>query len=214
MLSLIIGALGAIGSAALAVTQALAVVGMAVEGLKVVGTTLLGILKAAGIIQTETKVEELGEKALQAAEDPDSGIVFEDYDSFEEYVKDVDKYVIDPEKSKLHTEQEKVEKGLQLVSGLVIDKMPEIPIVEFFKMVIKAPEYFNEARLKEIVKYIVPGDSTLKDVIKFMDGTEKNTAKLESVENKLISLEKTINPLITNSKALDIIYDTKKHLIM
>ncbi len=209
MLSLVVGALSAIGAAAVAITKTLAVVGLAIDGLKVVANAILGLSKALGFIKQETDVEELGEKALQAEVDENSGIKFEDFDSFKDYIKALEDYEIDDDKRILYTEQEIVEKGMEIASALVIEEMPDFPLVDFFGIVDKNPTYFNEARLMEMSKYIKEGDSTIGDIVKYMDGSEKNTTKLNLIEDKLTTVEKNINPTISTFEAMGNILEAK-----
>ncbi|MDY6294970.1 MAG: hypothetical protein SPL45_01550, partial [Schwartzia succinivorans] len=70
---------------------------------------IMGILKGLGLIKPEEDVEDLGDKALQAEEE---GITPEKYDSYEEYLKAVEEFEIDPEKSKEIDEGKKLEKGV------------------------------------------------------------------------------------------------------
>lgn len=67
-MGLILGAIGAIVTAAVTVSKALAVVGLAGQGLKVIGNAIASIAKALGIIKPERDVEEIGDRALQAEE--------------------------------------------------------------------------------------------------------------------------------------------------
>ena len=72
-----------IGSIAATLTKAVALVGLAVQGLKIIGSAVMGIAKALfpNAFKPETTVEDLGDKAIQ------SGFKPEDFKSYEEYVK-------------------------------------------------------------------------------------------------------------------------------
>ena len=75
-------------AAAVTVSKALAVVGLAVQGLKIVGNAIVSIAKALGIIKPERTVEEIGDRALQAEE---KGITPDKYESYEAWIKEIEK---------------------------------------------------------------------------------------------------------------------------
>lgn len=135
-MSIILGTIAAIAAAATTVTKALAVVGLAVQGLRVIGNVLTSLGKALGLIKPETKVEDLGDKAIQSEYNP------ENFDSYADYVKAVEAYDLDPEKSKLTTEEEKIKKGMELAAGVTIEKYQDFPIEEFCVAVGQNPEFF------------------------------------------------------------------------
>ena len=210
MVGLIAGAVGAIGtivSAAVTVTKALAVVGLAVNGLKALGNALMGIAKAVGLIQPEMNVEDLGDKALQAEEE---GIKPENFNSYAEYVKAVEGFKVDPEKSKQLTEEEKVKKGIELTTGVTVERFEGFPIEEFFTYAGKNPEYFTEAKMKELGKLMEVDGKYVSDVLNYMNGTEKNDFSLGKTIDTLTKIEKKVNPNISDDDALDIVLNIRK----
>lgn len=98
----------AIISFTVSVTKAIVTLGLAAEGLTAIGNALTAIGKALGLIRPETQVENLGDQALQAEE---AGITPDAFDAYEDYVKAVESFQLDPEKSKQFTPEEKVKKG-------------------------------------------------------------------------------------------------------
>ena len=119
-MGLILGAIGAITAAAVSVTKALAVVGLAVEGLKVIGNAIASIAKELGIIKPDRDIEEFGDRALQAEE---KGITPDKYSSFEEWVKDIEKddWGYDPERNKDMPPEKKILKGVEVASAVVLE---------------------------------------------------------------------------------------------
>lgn len=91
-MGLILGAIGAITAAAVSVTKALAVVGLAVEGLKVIGNAIASIAKELGIIKPDRDIEEFGDRALQAEE---KGITPDKYSSLKNGLKILRKMIGD-----------------------------------------------------------------------------------------------------------------------
>lgn len=188
MLSVVIGT---IVSAATVVAKTLSLIGLAVEGLKVLGNALMGIAKAFGLIKEETKVDELGDKALQAEEE---GIIPENFDTYEAYVRAVEEYDLDPEKSKKIKEEDKVQKGIELVSGVTIEKFPEAPIREFFEFAGTRTEYFTEERMFEFGELMKEDEGTLKSVLEYMNGVEKDDLEMEKAVDILAEIEKKVDP--------------------
>lgn len=193
------GVIAGIISAAVAVTQALAVAKLAVEGLKMLCGALMCIAKVMGLLQPENKVDELGDKALQAAEE---GIVPEKFDTYAEYVKQVEAFEVDPERSALYTDAEKVLKGTELTAGVMMEELPDLPIERLFTYAGKNPEYFTEARMEALGTQLEKEPGLLSDVLDYLDGSEKNDLKLDRTMAALIEIEKKIDPEISDGDAL------------
>lgn len=199
LLSIIVGAVGAIASAAMTVTKALAVAGLAIQGLKAIGNVLTKLGQALGLIKPETKVDELGDRALQAEE---NGIKPEDFDSYADYFKTIEEYPLDPEKSKLIPEEDKIKKGMELASGMMIENYQDFPMQEFLISAGKNGDFFTENKMSEIGKLILEDSGNIEGILHFVDGTEKNDAKLNGIIDKLVNVEKTVNPDMSDKDAL------------
>ena len=87
MFGLIAGALSALAAGAVAVSKALGVVGLAAQGLKIIGNAVASVAKTLGIIKPETDVEEIGDRALQAEH---QGILPENFGSYEAWIKEIE----------------------------------------------------------------------------------------------------------------------------
>lgn len=194
-MGIILGAITAIATAAATVTKALTVTGLVVQGLKAVGSALVSLGKALGLIKPETKVEELGDKAIQSEYKP------EDYDTYAEYVKAVEDYDLDPEKSKLSTEEEKVLKGAELASGSMIEKFKEFPMQEFCIAAGKNPDFFTETKMSEIGKLIQNDGQNIANILNYVNGSEKDSGKLQSTIDMLVDVEKKTDPSLSDKDA-------------
>lgn len=203
-MGIILGTIAVIATAATTVVNALAVVGLAVQGLKTIGNVLMSLGKALGLIKPEIKVEDLGDKALQSGYDP------EDYGSYAEYVKAVEDYDLDPEKSKLTTEEEKIKKGMELAAGVTIEKYNEFPIQEFCVEAGQNPEYFTEAKMGEIAKLIEEDGQYISGILSYVDGSEKNELKIQGMIDTLVGVEKSVNPSISDKDALKNVLQARK----
>lgn len=194
-MGVILGTIAAITTAATTVVKTLAVVGLAVQGLKAIGNALINLGKALGLIKPETQVEELGDKAIQSEYNP------EDYDSYAEYVKAVEDYDLDPEKSKLTTEEEKIKKGTELAAGVTIEKFKEFPIEDFCILVGENREYFSEAKLQKLGEVMKEDGSNISSILNYVNGSEKNDKKIKEAMDTLIGIEKSVNPSISDKEA-------------
>ena len=194
-MSIILGTIAAIAAAATTVTKALAVVGLAVQGLRVIGNVLTSLGKALGLIKPETKVEDLGDKAIQSEYNP------ENFDSYADYVKAVEAYDLDPEKSKLTTEEEKIKKGMELAAGVTIEKYQDFPIEEFCVAVGQNPEFFTEAKMGEIAKLMEADGQYMPSILNYVNGSEKDSKKIQAAVDTLLGVEKSVNPGISDKEA-------------
>ena len=175
--------------------EGLAVASLALQGLKSLAAPLLELGKELGLIEPETDVEDLGDKAIQSDLKPD------DFDCYEEYLKAVEDYKLDPEKSKLSTEEKKIQKGIELTVGVMIDKYQEFPMGEFINMIGHNQNFFTEAKMGEIAKVIKTDGQSITDILHYVDGTEKNSTKIQGTVDTLLEIEKNTNSGISDKEA-------------
>ena len=182
---------------AISVCKGLAVAKLAIDAVKMIANAFISLAKSLGLIKEETKAEDLGDKALQSEYDPN------DFSSYEEYVKAVEAFDdLEPEKSKEFSEKEKLEKGIELVAGVTAEKYHnEFPVEKFLIEVGKNRDFFTDVKMEEIGKLIKADGQNVSDILKYLDGTEKDDLKLKEVEGKLIEIEKKVNPNISNMEA-------------
>lgn len=188
-------------SVATTITKALAVVGMAIEGLKVIGKAIIGIGKALGLIKPETQVEDLGEKALQ------SGLKPEDFKSYDEYFKAVENFdlkSVPPEQRKNFTPEEKTAKGIELSTGILLEKVPQLPIAEFANYLSNNPDWLkNNSKLVAGIFDLAKTSATdFSLAVKYMNGTEKNVEKKDAAIDILAGVQKSVNPSLSESEAI------------
>lgn len=197
-MGLIAGVIGAIAAAACTVVKSLAVVGLAVDGLKKVGGVLVNLAKSLGLIKPQVQVDELGDKALQCGYEP------ENFDNYSDYVKAVEEFDdLDAEKSRMTPEEDKIKKGMELATGVMIEKYKDCPTKKFCVELGKRPDFFTEGTLNEIGKMIDMDEGNISDILGYLDGTEKDEDKLGSIEGKLTDVYKTGNPEINDDDALE-----------
>lgn len=189
------GVIVAVTTAVAGVMKGLAVAGLALQGLKSLAAPLLELGKELGLIEPETDVEDLGDKAIQSDLNPD------DFDCYEEYLKAVEDYKLDPEKSKLSTEEKKIQKGIELTVGVMIDKYQEFPMGEFINMIGHNQSFFTESKMGELAIVIKTDGQSISDILHYADGTEKNSTKIQGTVDTLLEIEKNTNPGLSDKEA-------------
>ncbi len=201
-MGLILGAIGAIVTAAVTVSKALAVVGLAVQGLKVIGNAIASIAKALGIIKPERDVEEIGDRALQAEE---KGMTPDKYSSYEAWVKDIEKddWGYDPEKNKDMAPEKKVLKGVEVSTAVTMERFPDLPVQEFFSLAGKNPEFFTVERMDEIGKLASTDSEAFGKVVNYVTGAAKDHTTVDSASDILMDIEKAIDPGVSDNIAYD-----------
>lgn len=167
----------------------------------------VGVLKALGILKPDNKVEDLTDKAVAAEKE---GITPDKFDSYSEYLKKVEEYELDPEKAKLITDNERLQKSVEIATGILLEQFNDMPIEDFLEYACKNPDYFTPERMAQIGDLIVKNGEYIEDILKYLNGTEKNDMKMEHVIDVLIDIEKTIDPTISDTDALKYILNQRK----
>ena len=198
------GFIAGIVAAATSVTNVLVSVSLVLRDLKTIGNILVTLGKALGLIKPDIKVSELGDKALQSGYNP------EDYDSYLEYVNAVENYNLDPEKSNLTTEEDKLKKAMELAVGVTIEKYENLPVQEFCIAVGENIKYFTETKIKEIGKLIQLDESNISRILNYINGTERDSKQIQRVVDTLMEVEKTSNPEISEKEAYKDIIQLRK----
>ena len=198
------GFIAGIVAAATSVTNVLVSVSLVLRDLKTIGNILVTLGKALGLIKPDIKVSELGDKALQSGYNP------EDYDSYLEYVNAVENYNLDPEKSNLTTEEDKLKKAMELAVGVTIEKYENLPVQEFCIAVGENIKYFTETKIKEIGKLIQLDESNISRILNYINGTERDSKQIQSVVDTLMEVEKISNPEIREKEAYKDIIQLRK----
>ena len=175
----------------------IAIISKAGDLLKLVANILTGICKELGIIQPETDEVELGDRAIQAEQE---GIKPENYDTYQEYVKAINEFEIDPEKSKQILPEEKLAKALEIEAILLVaNNKPEV--VSFLELVANHKDYFTDIKCKELGKLLVTAAGDVINISDVVNGREKSFDKIDSAYDALAKIEKQIDPNITDAEA-------------
>ncbi len=188
--SYVAGAVGSVISAGLRI-----VVGMGKEVWDAVCTVAQTIGRALGLIEPEERLEDLGDRALQAAE---QDIRPEKYEKYEEYLKALRELKLDPEKSEKFSVEEKNAAGLTVLTLGLADrfKMDPAQAAMLWPLIAKNPDFFTAERVTHYLKEMAhPG--------LFVDYfTEKTRDK--SVEAVIFKTERSFHTEETPPSTVDI----------
>lgn len=199
-MGIFLGAITAVVTAAVTVSKALAVAGLAVEGLKNVASAIMGLVKALGIVNPEHRVEELGDRAMQAEE---KGMKPEGYPDYEAWVRAIeeDDWGYDPEKNKEMDVEKKVLKGVEVSSAAAIEHFPDISMQAFLCLAGKNPELFSVERMDAIGMLAVSDPDSFEQIVNFVTGAEKDHESIDAAVSTLMELEQSFQPDLTENEA-------------
>lgn len=167
--------------------------------LRAVANVVMSICQTLGLIKPEEKVEDLGDKAIQAG---DEGIKPENYANYQDYVKAVQDFQVDPEKSKRITPEEKMAKALEVQANLLAEKAPELGVEDYLNLIANHMDYFTPERSTELGKLLLTESGAVVNVAEVMNGTEKNPDKISEAYDTLAKVEKQVDPTISDNEAL------------
>ena len=153
--SAISSAVSSIGSALSSfATGVAAVIGGAIEALapiaKAIGTVANALLQGLGILKPNEDIEDMGDRALQAA---DVGITMDEFEDFDAYMDELRNFEPDPEKSKSYSPAQKTVAGLGVGTVGMEKKFDAEPgsLDSVWLLPMANPEYFNADRLQSML---------------------------------------------------------------
>lgn len=111
-----------------------------------VGLVIQAIAAIVGLFKPDEKVEEMGDRAMQASE---SGIRPENFDSFDEYMDSIRDFDLDPEKSKSYSNEAKQIAGIGIACKGIEDKFQlQTGVMGAMTVLVASnPNYFNSERV-------------------------------------------------------------------
>lgn len=159
-----------------------------IEILRVAGAIVQTVLQVAGVFGANERIDEMGDRALQASE---QGIVPEQFDSFDEYLDRIREIPLDPEKSAKTSEYEKIGAGLA-IGATALDRHFKVADGVMENLVVMAfakPGFFNGERLSAIL-----GKTTdITSIMNYFDG-KLDFKSAVAVEKTLADVERTLSP--------------------
>ena len=209
----------AIGSVASGIARAVGSLAPALVGLGVKLSTaaqLISIVcKIVGeilkILTPEEKVEEVGERALQAEE---NGITLESCtNDFNVYMQKIRNLKLDPEKIEKRPKAEQILAGCLIIEKGIEQFAPKMATAAMWPILIKNPEFFNADRLK------IYAEMALEKRIDFGDTIAKYFAsspgsKISSTVSEFVwNAEEKYNPKETPNQIREIFSQVEKNCL-
>lgn len=153
--------------------------------LKTVANVVLGVL---GIFRPGEDVEDMGDRAMQAAE---QGIRPEKFDSFDEYMAEIRNFQLDPEKSASRSSDEKLMAGLAVGATGMEKKLaaPEGSLGPVWLMAATNPAYFTADRLVSILQT----GSQVLNIMRYFEG-KLGPADAVNARDAMMDVERKRSP--------------------
>ncbi len=174
--SAISGAVSSIGSALSSfATSVGAVIGNIVSALapvaSAIGKFANAFLQGLGILKPDETAEEMGERALQAAE---HGITIDEFDDFDDYMASLRDFKIDPDVSAKRSIADKLVAGLGVGTVGVEDKfnVERGSLNSMWLLPMTNPGYFTPERMRDMVSAGRLGGDVFSYLEKKLSGAE------------------------------------------
>ena len=118
---------------------------------KAIGNFANALLHALAIFQPQETVQDMGERALQAAE---QGVTLEKFDKFDEYMDALRNFDLNPELSDKYTSVEKFVAGLGIATVGIEDKFnaERGSLNDVWLLPLTNSEYFTPERIKDLLE--------------------------------------------------------------
>ena len=178
--------------------------------LEKLGKAFEAFFKELGLIEKDEKVEEIGDRALQAEEDELHPIKIEDFENHEKYLEAVKEYEVNPEKSALIPYDDKMHKAIEIFLGMAIAQYGQT-MSEFSKIVLNNPDFYSKAgRLAEFGSLAKTDNETFSEIVNYIENKNMSTEKNDTAFDKLVELEKKISPESSEEEIWTTVSEMKK----
>ena len=143
--------------------------------------------------------EELGDKSIQAEE---AGIKVKDFDTYQEYVKAIRDFQIDPEKTKRISLDEKLAKALELEIIMLMKEKPEISVKPCMDLIANHIDFFTPVKVEAFCKLLMEDNKLIDNIEKVVAKNERNPEIFKTAYATLANIEKQIDPAISDNEAI------------
>ena len=173
------------------------------KGLISFSNMLNGFLVGLGLIKEENDVNTLGDKKIKATE---SGVVPEKYSTYGDYLKALEDFEVDPERSLEISDDEKLKAGTQTQLEILVDKFGPDVVKDMSDLMAKNLDYF-EKRAPLYAEVQVSDSDFIPNVTQTILGKESDIEKYENTLDKMCEIEKKVEP---EKSIIDVLNDIKK----
>lgn len=146
------------------------------------------VLQVLQIFQPDDRLEDIGDRAIQAAE---NGIRPDDYDNFDDYMNEIRSFQLVPERSDELAPTEKYAAALAVASKGLDEKFDTLAgtMANIWLLPAINPEYFNATRLTAILDKT----SDVLSIVNYFTGKLRPTDAV-AIEKTLIAAEQMLAP--------------------
>ncbi|MEC6830370.1 hypothetical protein VXS06_01155 [Photobacterium toruni] len=154
--------------------------------------TLLAVADAViqmySILKPDEKIQDIGDKAIQASEE---GISMDKFDDFDEYMASLRNFEIDPERSEKIDELTKQLAGIAVVTQGLADKLniDGATLGNVWTLPALNPQVFTPERIKAILD----NTSNITNVVRYFE-KDLTPQIARSTEKELVAAEKQLSP--------------------
>lgn len=179
------------------------VIGTTVGKLNALVSVVQAVVQLYGILKPEEKVEEIGDKAIQASEE---GISMDKFDNFEAYMESLRNFDVNPERSNQIDDVTKKLSGIAVVTQGLSDKLQinDNSLGNVWTLSALNGQIFNAERIKAIL------DSTnnINHVVRYFekDLTPQTAVNIEKV---LFEAERKLSPEKSEADVYQMLDNTK-----
>ena len=166
----------------------------------------MAVAKALGLADGEETLEDLGDKAIQAA---GAGIIPASFEEYSDYVHAVEQFEVDPEKSKEISQEDKIGKSIELLSRYAGEKCGIEPdtMVGLMNNIARSPQissFFDECS-DMLANAIKENPMFAGSLDRYLSGQERNEGRMDDVENKLTEMGKEAHPEMSDFEIVKIV---------
>ncbi len=156
--------------------------------LGMVANVVVAVCQILSILRQDESAEDLGDRALQAAE---NGIRPENFDRYDDYLDSIRKFEINPEKSAQYSPDTKAAAGMQVAISSLEDRF-KTPVGALYGLPILIAmnkDFFNPDRLSALLK----ATHDINAVVDYLDG-RLGRSERATVETTLLKAEQSLAP--------------------
>lgn len=157
------------------------------KALKVVEAVVAVCSIAAGIINEEDSVDELGERALEAAE---QGINMQNYKNPEDYIDRIRDIPLNPDRNK-YKEEDRIFAGMSVLTCALQSKLGVAP--DLYAFFARYKQFFTEERITSYIKYAEIKDCDINNIRDYFSSNSTMEGRADAY-NQLMEMEKARNP--------------------
>ncbi|WP_299792317.1 hypothetical protein [uncultured Shewanella sp.] len=179
------------------------VIGTTVSKLNTVLAVVQAVVQLYGILKPEEKVEDIGDKAIQASEE---GISMDKFDDFDAYMESLRNFDVNPERSSEIDDVTKKLSGIAVVTQGLSEKLKvnDNSLGNLWTLPALNAQVFTADRIKAILD----GTMNLNHVVRYFEKDLTPQTAL-SVEKGLFDAEKKLSPEKTDSEIYQMLDSTK-----